>query len=316
MTKTNGVSVIILTWNGLELVKECVSHVIEHIGRWKIPREIILVDNGSSDDTVSFVREKWPFLKVIAFDSNLGFGRANNRAVHETAYETLLFLNNDLVLEESFIEPLWDALQDPTVFAVAPKMLRWDKKTVDDGLRYADFYSGLFDVKLDVAPEKIDKKHTVTFFCGACFLCKKELFRALGGFDELYTPYAWEDLDLGYRAWKRGYRIIYEPRSVCYHKREATTRTLFSNIFFVSLMWRNKFIFMWKNITYPEYFNEHLRLLPLKLCKFLFNGRWRYVLGFMRALPHIQSIARKRRAEKEKEIFTDKDIIEKSFRII
>ena len=72
-------------------------------------------------------------------------------------------------------------------------------------------------------------------FCGACFICRRELFFELGGFDEIYTPYAWEDLDLAYRAWKRGYKVIYEPMAVCYHKREATTRNLFSNFSRVNL---------------------------------------------------------------------------------
>jgi len=316
MGSAKGISVIILTWNGIDLVKECVRQVIPAVEKWAIPHEIVLVDNGSNDGTVEYVKNEWPFVHVRAFDSNLGFGPANNRAVEQAAYDTLLFLNNDLVLEENFIEHLvaWLDVQD--VFAVAPKMLRWDKETIDDGLRYADFYSGLFDVKLDTDREKVEQPHTVTFFCGACFLCKKELFLELGGFDELYTPYAWEDLDLGYRAWKRGYRVIYEPRSICYHKREATTRSLFSNIFFVSLMWRNKFIFMWKNITYTPFFKEHIRLLPWKLLKFLFNGRWRYVLGFVRAIGHLPAIIAHRKRERQFAKKNDATVLAESYAMI
>lgn len=308
-----GVSVIVLTWNGLELIKECLPLVVAEVATWTIPHEIIVVDNGSNDATTSYVKETWPEVNVIALPSNVGFSRANNLASLKTRFDTLLFLNNDLTLERGFIDPLLKQLQVPDVFAVCPKIMRWDRQTIDDGLRYGEFYSGLFDTKLVTDSRQVDIPHTVTFFCGACFLCRKDLFYELDMFDEMYTPYAWEDLDLAYRAWKRGYRVVYEPRAVAYHKREATTRSLFSNFFFITLMWRNKFIFMWKNITYKPFISDHLIRLPWKLIKFLCNGRWRYVVGFARALRYLPKILKKRAHEASLIKRSDKDVISKSF---
>jgi O-antigen biosynthesis protein len=310
---TSGLSIIVLTWNGIELVKECVSQVIESVQKWPITTELIIADNGSQDGSVEYIRSRWPDIKVVAFDANLGFACANNRALSEASHENILFLNNDLILEDDFILPLMAPLADEKVFAVAPKMLRWDRTTIDDGLRYGEFFSGLFDVKLEKDQTKVEQAHYVTFFCGACFVCKKSIFLELGGFDELYTPYAWEDLDLGYRAWKRGFRVVYEPRAVCYHKREATTRNLFSTIFFVSLMWRNKFFFIWKNITYRPYIRAHILLLPVKLVKFLFNGRWRYVIGFCRALWHLPAVLKKRRLEARHAQIDDRAVLKESY---
>jgi len=312
----NGISVIILTWNGIDLIRECVSHVIDSVCTWPIPTEIILVDNGSQDGTVEYVRTHWPTIKIVAFDSNLGFSRANNRAVSHATFDHLLFLNNDLILEDDFILPLIEHLKKKDIFAVAPKMLRWDRKTIDDGLRYGKFDAGLFDVKLERNPELVDIPHFVTFFCGACFLCQKRIFLELGGFDEIYSPYAWEDLDLSYRAWKRGYRVIYEPKAVCFHKREATTRPLFSNIFFISLMWRNKFFFMWKNLTYKPFVRDHFICLPWKLCKFLCNGRWRYVIGFLRALCHLPSVLILRKREQRYAKLDDRMVISQSYKML
>lgn len=311
-----GISVIVLTWNGIELIKECFAHVVHTVEQWDLKHEIILVDNGSCDNTITFVKEQWPHIKIIALEKNKGFSYANNRAAQEAQYDTLLFLNNDIILADDFITPLLQRLQTEEIFAVAPKMLRWDRKTVDDGLRYGKYYSGLFSVCLDSEAERIDKPHWVTFFCGACFLCKRHLFFALGGFDEIYTPYAWEDLDLAYRAWKQGYKVIYEPKALCYHKREATTRKLFSHFSFMTLMWRNKFIFIWKNITYPPYFINHCVLLPWKLLKFLFNGRWRHVIGFLRAIRYIPRIYFKRRRETKKQQFNDKEVLMRSYQVI
>jgi len=173
---TPGVSVIVLTWNGIELIKECFHQIVETAKRWEMPHEIILVDNGSHDDTIAYVRRQWPAVSVISLRKNIGFSRANNIAAKQARYERLLFLNNDLLLEEGFIAPLLEHLEDKAVFAVAPKMLRWDRKTVDDGLRYGQYFSGLFSVKLNADELQVNVPHWVTFFCGACFLCKKELF--------------------------------------------------------------------------------------------------------------------------------------------
>lgn len=312
----NGVSVIVLTWNGEELVRECFPRIYESVQSWTVPREILLVDNGSEDNTLEYIRETFPDVRIIAFERNLGFAAANNKAVKDAKFDKLLFLNNDLVLEDGFLDPMLKRLEDKDVFAVAPKILRWDKETIDDGLRYAKFYSGLFDVSLDTERDKVDLPHYVTFFCGACFVCCRDDFLSFGGFDELYTPYAWEDLDLGYRAWKRGMKVIYEPASIAYHKREATTRGAFSHFFFITLMWRNKFIFMWKNLTDADLISEHLALLPWKLLKFLFNGRWLYTIGFLRALKSLPLVLMKRSNEKEMIKLKDRDVLDNSYRVI
>ena len=311
-----GISIIVLTWNGIRLIQECFPQIVAATQQINIPYEIILVDNGSADNTLSYVSKMWPDIHIIALEKNRGYSKANNYAAHCARYDTLLFVNNDLVFDNGFIESLIHRLEDPAVFAVAPKILKWDRRTVDDGLRYGEYHSGLFSVHLEVDKDKIDLPHLITFFCGACFVCRKERFFELGGFDEMYTPYAWEDLDLAYRAWKRGYTIVYEPQAVCYHKREATTRSLFSDFFFISLVWRNTFFFIWKNITYAPFCLDHIVRLPWKLLKFLFNGRWRYVCGFFRAVPYLPLIYWKRRIEKKKEMINDKDVLARSFQII
>jgi O-antigen biosynthesis protein len=311
-----GISVILLTWNGLTLLKECLPKVVANLSHWGMPHELIIVDNGSRDGTIEYLAGTYPEIPCVKFAKNQGFARANNEAVKQARFDTILFLNNDLYLEEGCINALFERLNDDQVFAAAPKILRWDKVTIDDGLRYGQYSSGFFSVELEKERERFSKPHWVTFFCGACFLCKKAIFTTLGGFDTLYTPYAWEDLDLAYRAWKRGYKIVYEPRSVAYHKREATTRSSFSNLFFISLMWKNRFIFTWKNITSGRMIMNHLAWLPFKMVKFLCNGRWRYVVGFLRALPYVPAILIKRTQEKRYATLSDEEVLQSSYTMI
>lgn len=309
----DGVSVILLTWNGLPLLRECLPRLTTALAGLSLPHELIVVDNGSVDGTIDYLETHYPSVARVEFTRNLGFARANNKAIDKARYNRLLFINNDIYFEYSFVEPLYEALKEEAVFAAAPKMLRWDRTTIDDGLRYGKYYSGLFSVELEEDSAQFDLPHWVTFFCGGCFMCKRDLFCAWGGFDPLYTPYAWEDLDLSYRAWKYGFSVAYVPHAVAYHKREATTRSAFSNFFFIALMWRNKFIFMWKNLTSLRMLINHLVWLPLKLVKFLCNGRWRYVCGFLWALPTVPVIIIRRFYEWKKIVRTDEDVLKISY---
>lgn len=306
-------SVILINWDGLDLLKECFASVYESIKAYTGEKEIIVVDNGSRDLGLEYLREHFPDVKIISLSKNLGFSRANNIAVKEAKYDYLLFLNNDLLLEKGFVEEMFKPFEKcNNLFATAPKMLRWDRTILDDGIRSGFYGRGLFDFVLENDLEKYKSWHYTTFFCGACFLVPKEKFLELGMFDELFSPYAYEDLDISYRAHKRGYRIICNPEAIAYHKREATTRSIFSNFFFITLMWRNKFIFMWKNLTYGKYLLNHIINLPWKLLKFTFNGRILYVVGFFKALCCLPSIIKKRKAEKAFIVLSDKEVLENS----
>lgn len=302
-------SVILINWDGLDLLKECFSSVYNEINSYQGEKEIIIVDNGSRDKGLDYLRENFPSVNIISLPKNIGFSKANNIAVKQAKYDYLLFLNNDLRLKEGFTEEMFkpfDKVSD--LFATAPKMLRWDKTTLDDGVRRGMYERGLFDFVLESDADTYKAWHHTTFFCGACFLVPKEKFIELGMFDELFSPYAYEDLDISYRAHKRGYSIICNPDAVAYHKREATTRSIFSNFFFITLMWRNKFIFMWKNLTHKPYLSNHLINLPWKLLKFTFNGRILYVVGFFKALLVLPAILKRRRSEK-KFIVSDDDAV-------
>lgn len=309
------ISVILINWDGLDLLKECFASVYDAVNEYQGRKEIIVVDNGSVDGGPAYLKENYPSVKVIELSKNLGFSKANNIAVKEAENDYLLFLNNDLRLEKNFIANMFVPFEkDEKLFASAPKMLRWDKETLDDGVRRGLYERGLFDFVLEKDESFYQDLHYTTFFCGACFLVPKVKFMELGMFDELFSPYAYEDLDLSYRAYKRGYTILCNPEAVAYHKREATTRSIFSNFFFITLMWRNKFIFMWKNLTHKPYLKNHLVNLPWKLLKFTFNGRILYVVGFFKALVCLPAILKKRKIEKDFIIADDDNVLQNSCR--
>ena len=303
------VSLIIPSLKGCSLFKETWSCLLQSLSEIPLASEVLVIDNGPEDGTEKFLKDH-PFhsLRYLHYPEPLGFSKACNIGASKAEASHLFFLNNDIKTRGDFLSPLLKILEShPDAFAVGPKFLRWDEKTLDDGVRELLFDRGLVETRL--VNENLDKIHSMTLLLGGGFLVRKDRFLELGGFDEIYTPFAWEDLDLGYKACKRGYRHYFCPEVVLYHKREATTRTLFKEAQFKALVWRNKFIFMWSLLTDSRILAEHLITLPVKLLKFTFNGRWPYVLGFFMALGMLPSILKKRKKEKSLIQCRDTDLL-------
>ena len=292
------VSIIIPSFKGYSLFRETWPTLLESLSKVPFPVQIIIIDNGPPDGTEEYLKaHQYPHLRYDCYPTPLGFSKACNIGALKAEAPYLFFMNNDIKTRGDFLSPLLRLLESRTdAFAVGPKFLRWDEKTLDDGVRELLFDRGLLETVLQ--NQDLDKVQSMTLLLGGGFLVRKDRFWELEGFDEIYTPFAWEDLDLGYKACKRGYRHYYCPDAVLYHKREATTRPLFRETKFKALVWRNKFIFMWSLLTDYRILLEHFISLPVKLIKFTFNGRWPYVIGFFLALLKIFSILRKRAKEK------------------
>ena len=132
---------------------------------------------------------------------------------------------------------------------------------------------------------------------------------SLGGFDDLYRPIYWEDVDLCYRAWQRGWRVIVEPSSVADHALQGTTRRIYSPLAIQSIYWKNRFLFIWKNIRDKTFIMEHLACLPFLLLG-LPAVRGRAVLkGFAGALGQLGEALRKRRREAGEALVSDRQIL-------
>ena len=289
------VSVIYLTYKGINLVKETIPLLIQSLSNIPFKTELIVVDNASNDGTKELILS-YPNIIYLELEKNFGFSKGCNQGALKSRGEYLFFINNDIKVEGDFLSPLIKCTtHSPNVFAVGPKFLKWDRKTLDDAIRNPVFERGLIDTKLQHI--NLEKEQKMVFFLGGGFLVRKQLFFDFGLFDEIYTPFSWEDLDLGYRAVKRGFVNLYCPDVILYHKREATTKTQFKDNYFKSVVWKNKFIFMWSNFTDKDILRNHFIQLPWKLCKFLFNGRWPYVIGFFKALLSIKQIWFKRKKE-------------------
>ncbi len=217
---TPEVSVIIVTWNGRRHLEACLGALAAQQG---IEFETVLVDNGSSDGTVGFVRQRFPAVHVVALRGNLGFAGGNNAGAREARGRYLAFLNNDTVVEPGWLQALRRGLDEQAGLALTTSRIVYmhDPAVIDsagDGLLR---WGGAFK-RLHGAPAHLAAASREVFgVCGAACLMPKAIFDELGGFDEQFFA-SHEDVDLSYRARLRGYRCGYVADAVVRHHGSAT----------------------------------------------------------------------------------------------
>ena len=222
------ISIIILTYNNLDLNKKCIESVLKYSDG---DFEIIIVDNASKDKTPDYLRTlKNDKIKVILNDENLGFSKGNNLGAKAASGEILIFLNNDTEVTKDWLTPIIGQLQKESVGIVAPKLLYPNGKIQHAGVVISSKHIPHHIYRLfnsDFKPaNKLREYKAVT---GACLAIKKDIFKRVGGFDEGYIN-GLEDIDLCFKVRKLGYRVFYVPESTVIHY-ESISKDRFRYVF-------------------------------------------------------------------------------------
>ena len=299
-----GISVVIPNWNGRELLKRNLSPLIEAMDYYGGEYEIIVVDDGSVDGSPQFIRDTFPCIRVIRLERNRGFPVAVNRGVEGAKHDMVFLLNSDIRVERNFLSPLLSYFDEERTFAVSNKTMK-NENTVLTQAHIMEFRYGF----LREAFRKEQNEPSFAFGAsGGHGLFDRKKFVELGGFDEIYSPFYYEDADLSYRAWKRGYWVYYEPRSIVYHAHQATIGKAFSKRYINFVFNRNRLIFLWKNLTDSDFLLQHFLFLPFFL---LWNSirNPAVFLSFLTALKKVPTILRARRREKASIRYGDKEVL-------
>jgi len=269
------VSVVIPTWNGQELLAMSLPPLAAAIEEHGHPDdEVLVVDNASEDETLDYLaslQEKMPFLRVVRMERNEGFAGATNEGARQARNPALVLLNNDMVVEPDFLQPLLDAFdQEPGVFGVSSQIDFIDpgKPRWETGKVHAEFAWGC--VKLFHLDRFEEDLHYPIFFAGGgASAYDRSRFLQLGGFDEaVFSPVYIEDVDLGYRAWRRGWPSVLAPASRVHHKHRGTTRRRWSEATIHSFFVKNLAALVWKNISSWRLLLPHLAgltILPTRI---------------------------------------------------
>lgn len=257
-------SVIIPNWNGKDLLGPC----LESLHRQDFDEfETILVDNGSNDGSVSFVQKNYPQVAIICFKENRGFSVAVNAGIVASDSRYIGLLNNDTEVDPAWLKELVAALDaKPDVGSVASKILFFsDPKTVNSAGDEFSVFGVPYQRRLMRGDGDLFNEPQYVFSaCGAAALYRRELFEKVGLFDETFFAYQ-EDVDLGFRSQLAGYRCLFVPTAIVYHKYHATSSRAPSLWFY--LRERNKHFVLIKNLSGKLF----LLCLPLVLLQEVFS---------------------------------------------
>jgi GT2 family glycosyltransferase/glycosyltransferase involved in cell wall biosynthesis len=245
---SHSASVVIPNWNGRDLLEKYLPSIITALAG-NPDNEILVVDNGSSDASADFVRERFPQVNVLALPKNLGFGGGSNAGFRAAKNDVVVLLNSDMRVAPNFLAPLLEGFQNPDVFAVSCQIFFSDPARVreETGLTQGWWQDGSLRVR-----HRQDDAIRDLFPCfygggGSCAFDRAK-FLELGGFDEILAPFYLEDTDLGYLAWKRGWKVLYQPRSVVWHEHRGTIGKRFRDDQIQAVLKKNYLLFVWKNI--------------------------------------------------------------------
>lgn len=224
MEKQPELSIITVNYNGRKDTEQLIESLRNYLS---IPYELIVVDNGSVEDETVALQEKYPFLKTIRSEQNLGFAGGNNLGIRQAIGNYLFFLNNDTIVKDNSISYLIKTIQnDPKIGGVSPKILFNDNR---GHIQFAG-YTPLSKITIRNRtigfdqPDRgqYDEICRTSYLHGAAMLIKREVIESVGLMPEYYFLY-YEELDWSTQITKAGYALVYEPRTCIYHNESRST---------------------------------------------------------------------------------------------
>lgn len=279
------ISVVIPNYNGEKLLDKNLPKVFEELKSYeKGKTELIVVDDKSEDKSIEILNrlsKTYENLKVFENENNSGFSSSVNKGVRASKGEIIILLNSDVYPEKGFLQPLLKNFEDKEVFAVGclEKSLEKDK-IVLRGRGLGKWEKGF----LIHRKGEIDKKNTL-WASGGSSAFRKTIWDELGGLNELYNPFYWEDIDLSYRALKSGYKVLFEPKSIVVHEHEkGAIKSKYSSFEVRQIAYRNQFIFVRENATDIDLKIKHILWLPYHFAKALATTDRAFFLGYFKSL--------------------------------
>lgn len=276
--------VLVLTYNGRKHLELCMPSLMEAAARVPGGCPVIVADNRSTDDSLEWLRREYPQAEIRVASRN-DYLFSLNEVAREREEEIVVILNNDMHFDRDFIVAMLPHFDDPGIFAVTARVMDWDGQRQTTGQRVGEIRNAWFykswNMEVSAACETLDAG-------GGCAGFRTRPFNELGGFDPLYRPAYWEDTDLSYRARRRGWKIIYEPASVIYHRVGATLdETEGGRPSVTRLIRRNEVLFAVRNVGGWGFVISFLTLLPVRMVRNALAGNHAMWRGALRALPKI-----------------------------
>jgi GT2 family glycosyltransferase len=306
------VAIVILNWNGRKFLEKFLPSVVEY----SAGAEVIIADNDSKDDSVSFLKEHYPQLRIILNNENGGYAKGYNDALAQVDAEYYVLLNSDIEVTPGWVQPVIDVMDaDPGIAAAQPKLLSYAQK---DEFEYAGAAGGFIDKygypfcqgrvfgNLEKDLGQYDEVREIFWATGAAMFVRAEKFWEIGGLDADFFAHM-EEIDLCWRLKNAGYKVVYVPRSKIYHVGggtlpKGTARKTYLNF-------RNNFALLFKNLPKDRVLKTFIARLVLDgvaAIRFLTEGHFGDTFAVFRAhmyfYSHLGELRRKRRAHTQRRV--------------
>jgi N-acetylglucosaminyl-diphospho-decaprenol L-rhamnosyltransferase len=273
------VHVLVLNYNGRTLMEECLPSVVEAAGASRHECEVAVIDNASTDDSREWLAADYPTVEVISLP-NRGLC-SFNEVVPRLPGPVAVLLNNDIKLDRGAIDPLIAPLVTPATDGQTPCFMTAPLCWLFDGVTYEGFRTavgwrfGLVQATaLFPGHEPAILRAGLTASAGAAMAVDCRWFAALGGFDPIYLPGRLEDLDFAFRGYQAGYRAVYVPEAIAWHRGMGTFGRVYGTRGCDALALRNTLLFQWKNLRHPAHLARQLVGLPIRLAWDMVRALW------------------------------------------
>jgi len=303
------IDIFVLNYDGEDYILECVGSLQKAIERSIHDCALTVIDNCSTDQSIALLRTHFSEVRIQSMRENKVLC-SFNEVVSNSQADLVFLLNNDLRADPGFIDPMVETFsQKKDAFLVSAKSCLFDH-SYDGGRAIPLMKKGLLSVTCHYKGyEHTIDEPGITFAAGYGAFDRQK-FLTLGGFDELYLPGRLEDIDIALRAWRRGWKCYYQPKSLLYHYGGKSFVKRFGHRGTMEIAHRNTFLLMWKHMThYSDWFSHLFFLLPRMIWMTL-RGQGEFVTGFFKALSRWNLVLSRRRSEKRiPYLHSDRDII-------
>lgn len=259
------VSIVVPSLDDRDLLERHLPPLLAELDRRAAGDELLIVDDTGAGVLAPWLAEHFPRAQCLAQAHNAGFAPALLAGVRAARHELVFSMNPDVRVRARFLEPLVEALADARVFAAVPLVLLHGKEDQVESATELRWQRGELSIGQPglegAAADCKQGRRAVAYAIGGSCLLRKSEFLALGGFDELFAPFYYEDVDLGWEAWKRGRTVVLEPSSVIEHHHRGTIKRRVSAELVRAVIERNRFLFTWKHLDEPERAREHFAAL-------------------------------------------------------
>jgi GT2 family glycosyltransferase len=312
------ISIVIPTWRGRHLLEAYLPSVIAASDSYRQARnaetEIVVVEDAGGDDTPEWLKHHYgDRVRLLEHEQNLGFCSACQTGFEHARYPVVLLLNNDVRLDPACIAPFVEHFSDPGVFAVTGKMFNQKGDMCCNGGKIGRFRRGMWSSYQNYdAPPQLQKEAPtdgyLSFAAIAAFSAyDRQKFLKIGGLDQLTAMY--EDIEISYRAWKRGWKVKYEPRCVAYHDASQTMNRRYRKRSLDRLSRRSRILMHWILLHDPKMFGQHVAFIAARILTSWIWLDWPFYWAVWTGLRHIAAIRRKRADNRQHALRSDREIL-------